>query len=53
MSNNIFQIHQENNPAKQTTVKNTAAEKLKIPEYSVDKTAKKPAEHPASTPKKR
>lgn len=39
-----------NEPSKKPVTPHTTAEKLKIPEYSVDKTTKKPSKATALTP---
>ncbi len=52
MCSAIFQPNSEKNLVKKPVVISTTAEKLKTPEYSVDKTAKKPLENPAPVPRK-
>ncbi len=44
MSHNI--IKSNHNKTERTVIRTTTAEKLKIPEYSVDKTTVKPASAP-------
>jgi hypothetical protein len=51
MSRILFQITQKKTQVKQQVIIATTADKLKLPEYSVDKTAKKPAENPDTAPK--
>lgn len=53
MSN--FQTHsnQKKSPPNKPAIVNTTAEKLKKPEYSVDKSAKQASEKPSSIPKSR
>lgn len=53
MSSHQFRSQQKKEQIKKPVISNTTAEKLKKPEYSVDKTAKKSSENPSSMPKNR
>ncbi len=52
MCGDIFLSNSKKNLVKKPALAQTTAEKLKTPEYSVDKSSKKPLENPARTPRK-
>lgn len=53
MSNRPFQSQREKEEILKPVIVNTTAEKLKAPEYSVDKSSKKPNEIASSIPNNR